>query len=393
MFLVFIGLLLVGLGYGMGIEEVLEKAMKKNPELRAMVEEREAFKGIELSLSAFPNPEVGFESGFLLTDLDARPRGRALYLLDMSQRVPLWGIRGKGRRLARSMSDVFSWNMEVKKRKVMGEVYSRFYEALFRKELVRIGEESLRVSEGVLEFVRTAFRLGEVTELELYRAKRERDIVRAELEILRAEFRASLKRLSEVVGEEVREVEGDLSRIRRLRDLVPEEVPSVKALQAEAEVFNRRIELERAKGKPDLSVGFILEDSSEGYYGLRGTLSVGIPIFYRRQGEILEAVSRKKAVGRLREGELFRVKQRMDSIMERYEALTSSLKALEESTIPTARKELELALRSYRLRSITLLELSDTRRRYYELLTKRAEILRDLHEVYSEYISLGGWRP
>ena len=392
MFLALILLVLVGTGYGMSIEEVIRKALEKNPDLQAMKEELTAFKGIERSLSAFPNPEVGFESGFILTDRDGRPRGRALFLLDMSQEIPLWGVRGKGRDLARSMSNAFSMRIETRRREIIGEVYSRFYEALFRREIVSIAEENLRVSEEVLEFVKTAFNLGEVTELELYRAMRERDIAKTELAVAKAELSASLKRLSEVVGEEIREVEGNLSSIKDLGEVLPEDVPSVKTLKAEIDTFNRRIDLERALGKPNLSVGFVIEDSEEGYYGLRGALSLGIPLFYRRQGEILEAVSRKKAVGRLVEGEIFRIKQRLSSIRQRYEALTASLRSLEKQTIPTAQKELQLALRSYKLRSITLLELSDTRRRYYDLLTRRAEILRDIHLVYGEFITLGGWR-
>lgn len=392
MFLALILLVLVGTGYGMSIEEVIRKALEKNPDLQAMKEELTAFKGIERSLSAFPNPEVGFESGFILTDRDGRPRGRALFLLDMSQEIPLWGVRGKGRDLARSMSNAFSMRIETRRREIIGEVYSRFYEALFRREIVSIAEENLRVSEEVLEFVKTAFNLGEVTELELYRAMRERDIAKTELAVAKAELSASLKRLSEVVGEEIREVEGSLSSIKDLGEVLPEDVPSVKTLKAEIDTFNRRIDLERALGKPNLSVGFVIEDSEEGYYGLRGALSLGIPLFYRRQGEILEAVSRKKAVGRLVEGEIFRIKQRLSSIRQRYEALTASLRSLEKQTIPTAQKELQLALRSYKLRSITLLELSDTRRRYYDLLTRRAEILRDIHLVYGEFITLGGWR-
>ena len=392
MFLALILLMVVGTGYGMSIQEVINRALEKNPDLRAMKEELGAFRGIERSLSAFPNPEVGFESGFILTDRDGRPSGRALYLLDMSQEIPLWGVRSKGRDLARSMSNAFSMRIETRRREIIGEVYSRFYEALFRKEIVNIAKENLRVSEEVLEFVKTAFDLGEVTELELYRAMRERDIARTELAVAQAELSASLRSLSEVVGEEIREVDGSLSSLKKLRDLKPEEVPSVKALKAEIDTFNRRIDLERALGKPDLSVGFVIEDSEEGYYGLRGALSLGIPLFYRRQGEILEVVSRKKAVGRLVEGEIFRIKQRLLSIRQRYEALTTSLRSLEEQTIPTAQKELQLALRSYKLRSITLLELSDTRRRYYDLLTRRAEILRDIHLVYGEFITLGGWR-
>ncbi len=393
MFVFLISLLLVTAGLTATIEEVMDKALRDNPELKALREEKGTFLGLEKSLSAFPNPEIGFESGFLTTDIDGKPRGRGLYLLDLSQEIPLWGVRGKGRELARSMGKSFEWQIEQRKREILGEVYASFYRALFRKEVLRIARENLRVANEVLKFVKTAYELGEVTELELYRAKREKDLALTEVKIAEAELEASLRELSRTVGSEIDNVEGDLSVVREIEDISPDEVPSVIALKKEIESFDRQIELEKALAKPQLSAGFVIEDSDEGYYGLRGALSLGIPIFYRRQGEIIEATSRKKAAGELLKGETFRINQSLESIRVRYETLRETLRSLEDKTIPTAKKELELALRSYRLRSITLLELSDTRRRYYELLTRRAEILRDLHEVYSLYISFGGWKP
>jgi len=380
-------------GFGSTIEEVMAKALRENPELKALREELGTFTGLERSLSAFPNPEVGFESGFITTDRDGKPRGRGLYLLDLSQDIPLWGVRGKGRKLARTMKKAFEWRIEQRKREILAEVYRGFYRSLFSKEILNIARENLRVAEEVLSFVRKSYELGEVTELELYRAKREKDLALAQLSIARSEYEASLKDLSGIVGTEIKTVEGDLSELRDIRDLSPEEVPSVLAIRSEIDSFNRQIDLERALAKPELSAGFVIEDSEEGYYGLRGALSLSLPLFYRRQGEIIEATSRKKAAGQQLRGEIFRIQQTLDSIKVRFRTLKETLKTLEEDTIPTAKKELELAIRSYRLRSITLLELSDTRRRYYELLTKRAEILKGLHDVYALYISLGGWQP
>ena len=393
MFAFLLSLFLVTAGFTATIEEVMDTALRENPELKALREEKGTFLGLEKSLSAFPNPEIGFESGFLTTDIDGKPRGRGLYLLDLSQEIPLWGVRGKGRKLARTMGESFEWRIEQRKREILAEVYTGFYRALFRKEVLKIARENLRVADEVLKFVKTAYELGEVTELELYRARREKDLALTEVKIAEAELESSLRELSRTVGAVIEDVEGDLSAVREIEDLSPEEVPSVIALKKEIESFDRQIDLERALAKPQLSAGFVIEDSEEGYYGLRGALSLGIPIFYRRQGEIIEATSKKKATGELLKGETFRISQSLESIRVRYETLRDTLKSLEEQTIPTAKKELELALRSYRLRSITLLELSDTRRRYYELLTRRAEILRDLHEVYALYISLGGWKP
>ena len=141
-----------------------------------------------------------------------------------------------------------------------------------------------------------------------------------------------------------------------------------------------------------MSAGFVVEDADGDYYGLRGALTLEVPVFYRRQGEILQNIAIKKALKKRLEGELLRVKSRLESVSIRLETLKEELERLEKDVIPRAQEELALAIKSYRLRTITLLELSDVRRRYYELLVSRSELLLSMHETYSEFIEIGGWK-
>ena len=66
------------------------------------------------------------------------------------------------------------------------------------------------------------------------------------------------------------------------------------------------------------------------------------------------------------------------------------IERIEKQTIPKAKEELSLAIKSYKLRTITLLELTETKRRYVELLKYRLELIRQAHEGYAKYLSLGG---
>ena len=60
----------------------------------------------------------------------------------------------------------------------------------------------------------------------------------------------------------------------------------------------------------------------------------------------------------------------------RYEKLLEEIDRIEKQTIPKAMEELSLAIKSFKLRTITLLELSETKRRYVELLKYRLELIR-----------------
>ena len=377
-------------GYGITLEEALNIAQERNPELKALEKELESFEGREKAAYAFPNPELGFESGYITTDRYGRPKGRALYLLEFSQPIPLWGVREKGRSVVREEREAFRNLLESRKREILGEVYRLFYEALFRKEVVKIWQENLKTAKEVEEFVKRSYDLGEATQLDLLRAKRERDLAEVRLKIAEADLRSALQDLSRVINAEVKDVEGDLRDIRHIRDLNLQDLPTVRAIKKSIRAVEKTIDLERALAKPTLSAGFLVEDSEEGYYGLRATLSVGLPIFYRRQGEILERLAQKKALERRLEGEILRIRKRLRSISIRFSTLTGELDRIERIVIPRAKEELDLAIKSYMLRVITLLELSDVRRRYYELLINRAEILRDIHSAYAEFVAIGG---
>jgi len=347
---------------------------------------------MERSATAFPNPELRLESGFLTNDKDGKPKGRALYLVEFNQPIPLWGVRNKARKVVQKEREAFENLVEARKREILAEVYRSFYNSLFLKELAKIWEENYETAKEVEKFVEKAYELGEVTELELLRAKRERSIAEVQFRVARSKYEASLKELSRLIGEEVKEVEGELTAEAVMREVDIDSLPAVVSIRKRIEATERQIELEKALAKPRLAAGFVVEDADGEYYGFRGALTFELPVFYRRQGEILQNVALKRALKKRLEAELLRVKNKLESVKIRLGVLRRELEKLEREVIPRAREELALAIRSYKLRVITLLELSDVRRRYYELLINRAELLSAMHETYSEFIEIGGWK-
>ena len=385
-------LLISSLSFGIGIEEAMRTALERNPQIKALEEEVGVFEGMERSALAFPNPEIRIESGFLTNDRDWRPKGRALYLIEFNQPIPLWNVRGKSRSVVLKEKESFQQAVEARKREILAEVYRSFYRSLYLKEVASVWEENFRTAEEVESFVKKAYELGEVTELELLRAKREKDLARVQYKVALSRYRASLRELSRLVGTEVDEVEGDLRSYPSLGEVEMESLPSVRSIRKRIERVDRQIELERALARPQLSAGFVVEDSEGEYYGLRGALTLEAPLFYRRQGEILQNLALRRALRKQLEAELLRIRTRLESVRIRIETLERELRKLEEEVIPRAREELALAIKSYTTRVITLLELSDVRRRYYELLINRADLILSIHETYAEFIEIGGWK-
>ncbi|WP_164930600.1 TolC family protein [Aquifex aeolicus] len=127
-------LIVVSLSFGVSIEEAVRTAIKNNPEIKALEEEMKVFKGKAKSATAFPNPELRFESGFITNDEDGKPKGKALYLFEFNQPIPMWGIREKARSVVKKEEESFKYFTDAYKRRIIAQVYRSFYNSLFLKE-------------------------------------------------------------------------------------------------------------------------------------------------------------------------------------------------------------------------------------------------------------------
>jgi len=375
-------LAIVGLSYGLTLEEAMRLASEMSPRVRALEERVGVFAGRERAARSFPNPELRVEVG----------GGEFLYLLELSQPLPLWGVREKRYRVVVGEREAFESTVEARKREFLALIYSAFFSALSRRELLKVEEENWRIAKEVEDFVRRSFKLGEATRLELLRAERESRLARMRFLVARADYEAALKELSGLLGTEVEEVEGKLLPPPLADAYEVEKSPRVVALQKSLKAIERRIELEKALAKPSLGAGMVVEESGEGYYELRAALVLGVPLFYRREGEILESVALRESLREELKGELIALKRGIEAVALQLKVIKRELEILDSSLLPRAEEELKLAIRSYRLRVISLMELSDVRRRYYEMLAERIALLERAHALYSRFIEIGGWR-
>ncbi|NPB07091.1 MAG: TolC family protein [Aquificae bacterium] len=382
-------LLLVSLSFGVTLDEALKKALEKNLYLKALRQELKAFEGRKRAARALENPELNFESGFVYTSDGSGPQGRFLYLAELAQPLPLWGVRS--RRLAVVEAQELAAKEELRgaEKETLGRVYEAFAEALYRKELLRIAREELKLAFELERFVEKAYELGGATLLDYLRAKRERRLVQTDLKLAEKDYRRALKELSALLAEKVDGVEGRLESVKPLKPFKPSNSPLVRRWAFKEEELKRAVKLERALAKPPLSVGLLVEDAGA-YYGLRLTFSSRLPLFYRRQGEILEKTALLEGVRLKRRNAEYRLKLELESLKDRYAVLKKELEFFEKELLPGAEEELEVALRGFRLGTVSFFELIDARRRYYELLRRRAELYRGLHGLYARFIALGG---
>ncbi len=381
--------LLVCTSYGDTVDQLINYAVKNSPQIKAYRYEIKSVYGDIKAAEAFPNPEAYIQLGRIYSQSES---GFNLTEISLYQQLRLWNTRKNSVEEALLKRSAYNFMFEFYKNQIAGEVYKKFFEALYYKELIKIRKENLRIASSIFEFVKKNYELGEETKLNLFRAEKDFKIAKLELEQAKTEYLIKLKELSGIVGKEVKNIEGDFFKVNNTKDIILNEIPEIKYLEKLRESFEKAILVQKGLAKPQIGLEFIVgEDAAElGKYEFGIGVSTTVPIFYKNEGEIIKLSGRKNSIIQKIEQKKLLYKAKLDGLTQRYNILNSQLKEIKNNIIPSITDALKLGDRSFKLRVITLFELSDIRRQYIEALIYRAEILNQIHQTYGEFIKIGG---
>lgn len=357
-----------------GLQEVIEIAFEKNPSSAVFRANIEATKGTIYSESAYPNPEVGFETG----------RGRSLegsdsggeYSVSISQPIErpkkrLNRIKAAEKEVEAAEKEAEDFHLEL-----VSEVKKGFYRLLLSKKEEEIALENLRIVEELLKTIKIRVKTGEAPEFELVKAEAER--LKAEKDRKKAESRIVIAKtsLNALLGGTLKadyEIAGAFSRPEKRQTLDPllsaalERHPLIHRAQKELEAKCYILDKEMASVFPDIAVkGFFGREIGRELYGLG--LSVPLPLWYQKKGEIATAsAERNKA-----EAGLVKTKVELSrGISEEFQNYLISLDQIdvfEKGLLKQASEVLRIAELSYRHGESGLLDYLDAQRVYRQTL-------------------------
>ncbi|MGC9080842.1 TolC family protein [Sulfurihydrogenibium sp.] len=383
LFLVFV---ILGFSYGETLDEVLSKALESGI-VKGKQYEVKSFEGEIIKAKSFQNPEVYVELGRLISKGSSSLN---LTELSVSQPLTLYGLRKYRINEAKSVLEAANYNYELFLNDYKAQVYRLFFESLYKKELLKITKQELEFSKSLYDFVKKTYELGEVTKIDLFRSEKEFNLTKTNYEKSVAEYRESLKRLSSIVGFEVSDVEGDFYSLKDLRNIDFSQHPEVRFYQKNIEALSYQENYYRALSKPQFSVGFITKEATKNNYESGVFISATIPAFYRYTGELVSIRNRKLQYENLTEYALKSLKLRYESILQTYEYLKQQLDKIDREVLSTLEKQLQLSEKSYKLKVITLFELTSIKNEYFQTLRFKLEIIDTIHKNYAEYIKIGG---
>lgn len=376
------------------LAQLKQLALQHHPALRASQAQLGAAQaGLTTALS-YPNPDFEFSSGPLTPRNGGTGRGAA-WGLGIAQPLDMPALREKRADLAsanilRTEAGVRAVHVDL-----MLQVEAAYHDILRLDQAQQITLEDVELLMQVRDRVMLRVKVGEAANLDLIRA--ETEMLNAnrihETNILRLE--QARERLRALVGGTIA---GNfaVSAIDSTptappgREVVWQEIltrnPELAQAQGGIRMAQAKLALEQQLRTPQVTVRGLFEQEPE-MRNWRLGVSLPLPVWNQRQGQIREAAAGLNGAEALQSEKLLQLKQALNTAYSRYEIAKTQVNTYENGLLREAGAALRVAEAAYRFGERGILDYLDAQRTYrmvrldyhtarYELISALVEISR-----------------
>lgn len=363
------------------IEEAVRLALEQNLGLKVQEQDLELARGELLKAKVFVNPELEMQGE---TDALFSNEGEGVYSVGLGQTL----FVGPKRRYRIGIAEL-GLNRTQKaianaRRLLVAEVKEAFYTTLLLQKKLNLAQELIEINERLVRLTEGRFREGFAPELDvnlariqLQQARLNSTGIEKDLSSARANLNLLLGRPTQAPliarGEfTVQELQLDPSR---LKETAFTRRTDLKGQEVAREMAGKEIDLARAERIPDLtlSLDFTQERSifseldltdRDRLTGLK--LSVPLPFFDRKQGEIAQAQAQKQKADL--ELSLLRavIEKEVTTAWTRVQAAQQSLRLFGGGILPLAESHLDLTQKAYEQGQAGILDVMEAQRRFSE---------------------------
>lgn len=376
------------------LDTIVDLALAKNPLVFSAEGQIEAQRGLQTVAGAYPNPTIAGSGGHGMlrdagrADLGSFSGRESLTEYNVTVGQPFeWPMMREARRRVADLglSTANAGLMETQLN-LRSQVKVAFYGLLLARQDAALARQNLGIVEGVERIVKARVKSGEAPQFELIKA--EVEVLKARQQLARAENVVRINRVvmdtltGGALGTEY-DIEGDFMafpsglRVEELMNRMMERHPTIQRLMKSVEQSDWKIEFERQMRMPTVTVngGFWREMGREAY---QGGLSIPLPLWYRREGEIASSMGTK----RKDEAELLRVRNELTmAIHQHYQDARTTAELIEvfdKGLLKQAQEALRLAQFSFQQGASSLLEVLDAQRVQRQIQLDYAEARHNL---------------
>ena len=358
------------------LNEMIEMALEHNPALQEAATLIDQGKGLQATAAAYPNPSITGTVGpgrtrEALRDIAFFERG-----VTVSQPVEWPGMRRARQRAAEAALAGSQAAVDATRLNLRAEVKIAFYQLLLAQRNAELIAEALAIAQDFLRGVKARVDAGQARPFEALKANVEVQKVSNDLNHAQHALVVGRSRLNAVTGGVLGknfDVRGDFVspplelNLDGLAASAKIQHPTVRRVQKEIERAEHSVVQERQSLIPSVTIsGLFQQEAAETAYLAR--LSVPIPLWYRRQGEITGALSAKKRA----EAEQVRIQNELvaaitESVEEAH-AAQDRIEVFEKGLLKQAEETLRIAKISFQQGAASLLEFIDAQRVHRQML-------------------------
>ncbi len=359
---------------GITLDQALELAFAKSPELRAFQAQVDEAEGGLIQAGVYLyNPELSVGAGNRSSTIEPSETDTAI---ELTQEIEIGGQRKRRKAAAGSALEETRGRFVRAQRVLATRVRITFVEALRARELLDIENTNLGLTRSLLDFTEKRLEAGKGTQIEVNLARVDFGQARRQAALAGAAYQAIRSLLARTIGidpTEPPEPVGELavpagplaSLVDLLRGAREGRTDLIAARQA-IETARARIDLAQREVRPNLTFGAFYEKEEGTDTIVGGTLSIRLPIFNRNQGIIRQEQASLNRVSQEALGTELLVDQEVTAAFARFEAARNAAEALGELVFGTLQDNLQLLQTAFEAGKIGWMEVLVFRRAFIE---------------------------
>lgn len=378
---------------GFSLEEVLEEALKKNPEIVAAEEHWKAAEAHVTAIRSWPDPQVGI-SYERIPDESLSPSDAQMRMYSITQKIPFPGKITMKSRIAKKDASIAREHLEEKRIEIMTKVKSVYYTLFLIHKSIEIHKENKELIQNFTKIAESKYSLGKATQHDVLKAQVELSLIIDDLLTLEHEDLPSAEATLNVllnrkpdstlgIPEEI-----DISTVNKsleqLKELALENNPKLKSMSFSVEKSGDKLTLAKMEYLPDFTVRLMHQEMemATGIEATRGIMfSMNIPLWFWKQGSsVKEKNAHKNAIhshyDEMKNSILVNVQNSLSDV----DVSERRLNLFKTSILPQAEQTLKAATIAYQTGKIDFLALMnsermyrDARLKYYRVLTKHGK--------------------
>lgn len=381
------------------LREALAAALLQNPELATFAYSIRAADARTLQAGLWPNPEVEAEFENFAGSGDASGSGALETTIALSQTIPLGGDIEHRRRLAELRGELAGWDYEAARIALLTKVTQRFINVLATQRQVELAQESVKLAAQVHDSINRRVDAGDAPAVERLRAVV--PVVAAKIQLQGAQRALDAARLQHASSwgstlPRFTKAVGDLDSIQpvppatALVALVNQN-PDVARWAVEITARQTEVELAQAHAVPDLTgaIGYRRLNESDDDALVAG-ISIPLPIFDRRQGDILAARLGVASAHQERRAAELRVQAALAAAYAQLTTAHSTVVTLRNDALPPANEAYEAIRRAFDQGDLGFLDVLDAERTLIDFRQRYLDALAAYHGAVARIEGLIG---